>query len=293
MKIFLIILALSSLLLFSSDDSQYAQTIRETAKAMGYQLSEDELETWIERLKSYNSNDIEKFDEDINAFVEQDFINPPKKNEFLFIGSSSIRLWKSLQEDMAPLNVLNRGFGGAHIKHINRHFDSIVLPYEPKAIIFFCGTNDIAAYNPVEKVKLDFEIFYNRVKRDLPNTKLFVIEIQPSPSRFFQRNLQLKWNDHIEDLAKVDPNLFVINVSETMFTEDGKPRRELYIPDMLHMNPRGYAIWTGKVRDILRENYPIEMGKQLPCERLFGCPREFSPSDLQPVVEEMTEEVNT
>ena len=50
---------------------------------MGYQLSEDELEMWIERLKSYNSNDIEKFDEDINAFVEQDFINPPKKNEFL------------------------------------------------------------------------------------------------------------------------------------------------------------------------------------------------------------------
>ena len=84
MKIFLTILALSSLLLFSSDDSQYAQTIRETAKAMGYQLSEDELEMWIERLKSYNSNDIEKFDDDINAFVEQDFINPPKKNEFLF-----------------------------------------------------------------------------------------------------------------------------------------------------------------------------------------------------------------
>ncbi len=105
MKFFLTILALSSLLLFSSDDSQYAQTIRETAKAMGYQLSEDELEMWIERLKSYNSNDIEKFDDDINAFVEQDFINPPKKNDFLFIGSSSIRLWKSLQEDMAHLSV--------------------------------------------------------------------------------------------------------------------------------------------------------------------------------------------
>ena len=167
------------------------------------------------------------------------------------------------------------------------------MPYEPKAIIFFCGTNDIAAYNPVEKVKLDFEIFYNRVKRDLPDTKLFVIEIQPSPSRFFQRNLQLKWNDHIEDLAKEDPDLFVINVSETMFTEDGKPRRELYIPDMLHMNPRGYAIWTGKVRDILSENYPIEMGKELPCERLFGCPRALSPLDLEPATEEIPEELKT
>ena len=64
----------------------------------------------------------------------------------------------------------------------------------------------------------------------MPDTKLFVIEIQPSPSRFFQRNLQLKWNEHIEDLAKEDPDLFVINVSETMFTDDGNPRREeLYV----------------------------------------------------------------
>ena len=186
MKVFLIIFVLISFSLVSNEDSQYAKTIRETAKSMGYQLTEEELETWIERLKSYNSNDIEKFDEDINAFVVEDQISPPAKNKFLFIGSSSIRLWKSLSEDMAPLEVINRGFGGAHIKHINRHFESIVLPYEPKAIIFFCGTNDIAAYNPVEKVKLDFEIFYNRVKSDLPNTKLFVIEIQPSPSRLFK-----------------------------------------------------------------------------------------------------------
>ena len=260
---------------------------------MGYQLTEEELEMWIERLKSYNSNDIEKFDEDINSFVAQDQISPPGKNKFLFIGSSSIRLWKSLQEDMAPLEVINRGFGGAHIKHINRHFESIVLPYEPKAIIFFCGTNDVAAYNPVDKVKLDFEIFYNRVKRDLPDTKLFVIEIQPSPSRFFQRNLQLKWNEHIEDLAKEDPDLFVINVSETMFTDDGKPRRELYIPDMLHMNSRGYAIWTGKVRDILSEIFPVEMGKEFSCESLFGCPREFFQSEFESKSDFKIDEVNS
>ena len=293
MKVFLIIFVLISFSLLSNEDSQYAKTIRETAKSMGYQLTEEELETWIERLKSYNSNDIEKFDEDINAFVARDQISPPAKNKFLFIGSSSIRLWKSLSEDMAPLEVINRGFGGAHIKHINRHFESIVLPYVPKAIIFFCGTNDIAAYNPVEKVKLDFEIFYNRVKRDLPNTKLFVIEIQPSPSRFFQRNLQLKWNEHIEDLAKEDPDLFVINVSETMFTDEGKPRRELYIPDMLHMNSRGYAIWTGKVRDILSEIFPVEMGKEFSCESLFGCPREFFQSEFESKSDFKIDEVNS
>ena len=87
MKVFLIFLILMPLSLFSNEDSQYAKTIRETAKSMGYQLTEEELEMWIERLKSYNSNDIEKFDEDINSFVAQDQISPPDNTKFLFIGS--------------------------------------------------------------------------------------------------------------------------------------------------------------------------------------------------------------
>ena len=57
MKVFLIIFVLISFSLVSNEDSQYAKTIRETAKSMGYQLTEEELEAWIERLKSYNSND--------------------------------------------------------------------------------------------------------------------------------------------------------------------------------------------------------------------------------------------
>ena len=78
-----------------------------------------------------------------------------------------------------------------------------------------------------------------------------------------------------------------------MLTEDGKPRRELYIPDMLHMNSRGYAIWTGKVRDILSEIFPVEMGKEFSCESLFGCPREFFQSEFESKSDFKIDEVNS
>ena len=188
------------------------------------------------------------------------------------------------------MNVLNRGFGGAHIKHINRHFDSIVLPYEPKAIIFFCGTNDIAAYNPVEKVKLDFEIFYNRMKRDLPNTKLFVIEIQPSPSRFFKEIYNLNGMIILKTLLKLI-QIFLWLMYLKLCLQKMENLEESFTSLICCMNQRGYAIWTGKVRDILSEHYPIEMGKELPCERLFGCPRELSPLDLEPSIEEISEDL--
>ena len=91
--------------------------VKEGAKALGYELNEEEVRYWVKRIRSYNR--LDGFDEDIEKFIDQDRISPPPKNEFLFIGSSSIRLWDTLEEDMKPLKVINRGFGGAHTKHIN------------------------------------------------------------------------------------------------------------------------------------------------------------------------------
>ena len=140
----------------------------EKAKALGHELNDEELKYWTKNIRSYNSPN--RFDADIGQFVQEDKISFPPINQFLFIGSSSIRLWQSLEEDMKPLKVINRGFGGAHIKHINRHLDKIVFPYKPKAIIFFCGSNDINGWNSPQDVFAEFEIFFNSVKKELPKT---------------------------------------------------------------------------------------------------------------------------
>ena len=117
--------------------------VKEGAKALGYELNDEEVKYWVKRIRSYNR--LDGFDEDIDKFLDQDRIDPPPENAFLFIGSSSIRLWKTLEEDMKPLKIINRGFGGAQISHVIHHFEVIVKPYNPKAIVFFCGTNDLTA----------------------------------------------------------------------------------------------------------------------------------------------------
>jgi lysophospholipase L1-like esterase len=157
---------------------------------------------------------------------------------------------------MSPLKVINRGFGGAHTKHINRHKDKIVFPYKPKAIVFFCGTNDINGWSTPENVFSEFENFYNSVKEKLPTAKVFAISIQPSPSRFDQRARQQKWNESVRNLAETEANLVFIDVSPPMLSADNKPRSELYTDDMLHMNKKGYKIWTKLVRENLKEYFP-------------------------------------
>src|SRR4051794_35764933 len=55
------------------------------------------------------------FFSEIQAFVTSDQTNPPPSGAVLFIGSSSIRLWKSLPTDFPAHTVINRGFGGSQI----------------------------------------------------------------------------------------------------------------------------------------------------------------------------------
>ena len=237
-----------------ANEKYWEYHVIERAKELGQELNNEELKYWIQNIRSYNSPN--RFDADIEQFVKQDKNSFPPINQFLFIGSSSIRLWQSLEDDMKPLKVINRGFGGAHTKHINRHLDKIVFPYKPKAIIFFCGSNDINGLNSSQDVFAEFEIFFNSVKKVLPKTKVFAIGIQPSPSRFDQRPRQLEWNDAVSNLAKTDPNLVFIDVSSAMLSSENKPRLELYTYDKLHMNENGYKIWTKLVRKDLKKYFP-------------------------------------
>jgi hypothetical protein len=62
----------------------------------------------------------------IRAYERTDARRQPAKGGILFVGSSSIRYWKTVQQDMAPLPVLNRGFGGAHIPHVTHYAPRII-----------------------------------------------------------------------------------------------------------------------------------------------------------------------
>ena len=123
------------------------------------------------------------FENEIKAFEQSDKTNPPPKDAVLFVGSSSIRLWKTLEQDMPGMKVINRGFGGSQVEHSVRYADRIVLPYRPKLIVFYAGDNDIAAGKTPNRVLEDFKAFVAKVKTALPNTKILYVSIRPSVAR--------------------------------------------------------------------------------------------------------------
>lgn len=171
----------------------------------------------------------------------------------LFIGSSSIRGWRTLQTDFAGLPVLNAGFGGSQIIDAVYFFDRLVRPVAPDTIVMYSGSNDIAAGKSPEQVFADFVAFVDAVHAAFPETRILYISIAPSPARWAHRLNVQRANRLIELYTQTDERLAFIDVYTHMLGEDGLPRPELYISDQLHMTPAGYALWTEIVRTYLYE----------------------------------------
>ena len=123
------------------------------------------------------------YESEILAFEQLDAITMPEPGGIVFTGSSSIRLWETLAADMAPLRVIQRGFGGAHMEHVVYNVPRIVTAYSPRAVVVFVGGNDLGAGKTVAEVVADFEQFLQEVHARLPAADVWFLSMKPSPLR--------------------------------------------------------------------------------------------------------------
>ena len=194
---------------------------------------------------------LDVFDAEIEAFEAADAREMPEPGRILFVGSSSIRYWQSLETDMAPLRVLNRGFGGAHIHQLNHYFERIVVPYAPTAIVFYCGENDINGLITPRQVLEQFKHFLALKDAAYGEVPVYFVSIKPSISRWKEFELQGEANALVRELAASRDDLNYIDVVADMLDE-GRPR-DIFVADGLHMNAAGYLIWTEAIKSVLEQ----------------------------------------
>lgn len=192
-----------------------------------------------------------QFAPEIAAFAEADKAHRPPPCGFLFVGSSSIRFWSTLVPDMAPLPVINRGFGGSEISDVDYYFDQVVAPYRPRAIVFYAGENDVADHKTPGQVAADFARFMALKTKALGDTPVYFVSLKPSKLRWDQFELQKQTNAKIRAMMASRRDLHFIDVVPAMLA-NGQPK-DIYRPDRLHMTAPGYAIWTAIIRPVLIE----------------------------------------
>ena len=200
------------------------------------------------------SNDPQAWEASIREFEREDRRQPPLGDAVVFVGSSTFTLWKTLQQDMAPLKVMNRGFGGAKIPDVVRYFERAVLPHKPRTVVLFAGTNDISGRAPASArdVYQGFVAFMTKVRQHLPGTAVYYLAITPTLARWRHWAIASQANELIREYAAREPGVHVIDTRDRFLGNDGKPIRGLFRWDRLHPNRQGYALLAGAIRPVLQ-----------------------------------------
>ena len=185
------------------------------------------------------------FSKDILLFKQQDSLKFPPKNAILFVGSSSFTRWKNISDYFPGYSIINRGFGGSGLIDVIRYAYDIIIPYQPKQIIIYCGENDLAQSNDVQPgdIVKRFKTLYYILRTNLPDATIDYVSMKPSPLR---KNLIPKMkeaNRQIQVFLKKEKNAGYINVYPSLLDEKGNLRGDLFVEDKLHINEKGYGLW--------------------------------------------------
>ena len=194
---------------------------------------------------SRHENDI------ITALVRLQRIGLPD-NPIAFYGSSSFRIWGSIAEDLGSLDIVNLGFGGGTYLSARHYMHQLLVPLKPNRVVLYFGENDIASDGLKAQTSLrHLHDLRDGIYRALPQADVFVVAIKHSPARWIYRHefdlfnqMSRDWCNSSERTTWLDPNAGLIG-------ENGLPMFRYYLPDLVHLNAAGYAVWSEALRKTL------------------------------------------
>ena len=196
---------------------------------------------------------VDRSESAIVAFEKKDAEQMPAPGGIVFTGSSSFTKWTAADKDLAPLPIINRGFGGSTFPEVIYYANRSVVKYKPKTVVIYCENDMFGAKKKTPEQVRDAYVALTKLIRDqLPDVRLYGVSLKPSPSRWAQRGDVIKANKLIQEFIKKDRKHGYIDVWPVML-KDGRPDGSIFVKDSLHMNEEGYRRWTKVFKPILEK----------------------------------------
>lgn len=175
------------------------------------------------------------------------------ENPIIFVGSSSFRMWKDITSDLENEAIINNGFGGSHFSDLIFYYTELIATTSPSAIFIYEGDNDLAAGKDVKRVLSDADKLLKLIRRDFPELPVYFVCPKPSIARWHLAETYKVFNTRLEEWIEDQENVGYIDVWTPMMNKHGLLEETLFIEDDLHLNSKGYAIWTEVISPYLEE----------------------------------------
>ena len=194
------------------------------------------------------------FHDDVIRLIDSSKNNSRAQGGIMLVGSSIFRLWTSAVHDFGEWPTVNHAFGGARTWELLENVQELVINFNPKIVICYCGSNDINADEGAEDIAGRMQSFMVNVESALPNVNIMYVSINRAPQKYSRWSVVDEANERVEWLCNERSNRYFIDVNKGLCNEDGTPRMELYQSDNLHFKPQAYTnVFTPMVMNAIRE----------------------------------------
>ena len=161
----------------------------------------------------------------------------------VFYGSSSVRLWETLAEDVDP-RVINLGFGGSTLEACDHFFTRLIPPARPRSLLLYAGDNDLGDGRGVDEVFGWYRSLAEKLASAAGPIPFGFLSIKPSPARWGIIERIRRLNEMVRlDIGERTSGYYV-DVYSAMLDREGGPRAELFQADGLHLSREGYRLWS-------------------------------------------------
>ena len=181
--------------------------------------------------------------------------------DLLMIGDSITHGWENRgkevwEEYYATRNPLNFGFSGDRTEHVlwrlqNAPLDAI----DPRAAVLMIGTNNIGQASSTPKQAAEGILAIVRLlRKQYPEMEILVLHVFPrgaTPEDTLRKRV-VELNSYLPSLLGKMENVTLLDINEAFLKEDGTLPKEV-MPDLLHPNEKGYAIWAEAVEPTLEK----------------------------------------
>lgn len=191
---------------------------------------------------------MEWYEEEVRAIERAHGLNPPPFGATVFYGSSSLRLWSTLEEDLAPWPVVNRAFGGSTLAACVYFFERLVPPCAPGSLVLYAGDNDLGDGQPASSVIGSLHRLLDKVDTLCGDIPVAFMAIKPSPARWRLRYAIRQVNEAARQALAARPKGYFIDVYQPMLQRNGEPLPALFADDGLHLSDEGYRLWAAILR---------------------------------------------
>ena len=212
-------------------------------------------------LKQYDTANIEeRYAGEVAKFAIEDRNEELPDNAVLFYGSASIDLWESIEDDMAPYPVIKRGVRGFALHDAAYYAERLLTPHDYAALVIYVGNDilgNVGDKSPDEMAELLKHII--EVSKDhRPRAPIFFVEITHVPARAELVEKIDAANRRMQAVCKSLRRVHFIPTRDLYLNADDEVKSYLFRADRIHQNEEGYALWTDRIKSILREQLPLK-----------------------------------